>query len=190
MNSNNNSKEISDIVKRVLNNIKEKDYTDRELLNYYNNIISNKTITEYEKEVLIDQLEKTLRAKHPKRAKKMFGSKDAAAREILKGILSELTEEYEWSNNKVGSHVKVGGDQINGTSHVCAYISYKNMNAVSSELAYKQSTVDSEPFLEVLLRQVRSKEKETEIIENKSYSVESVNEACAHFKKNLSTIIS
>ena len=190
MNSNNNSKEISDIVKRVLNNIKEKDYTDRELLNYYNNIISNKTITEYEKEVLIDQLEKTLRAKHPKRAKKMFGSKDAAAREKLKGILSELTEECEWSNNKVGSHVKVGGDQINGTSHVCAYISYKNMNAVSSELAYKQSTVDSEPFLEVLLRQVRSKEKETEIIENKSYSVESVNEACAHFKKNLSTIIS
>ena len=68
----NSKNEISDNVKRVLKNIEEKDYSKKELQNTFNNITANKEITDYEKEALIELVEKTLRVKHPNVAKKMF----------------------------------------------------------------------------------------------------------------------
>ena len=181
---------LSDRVNLVLKNIKEKDHTHEGLINFFNNINADENISEYEREILIDQVEKTLRLKHPKQAKKIFGSKDNEAKELLQNVLTEVTEQYDWSKNRVGSHVKVGGTQINGTHYVCIYISYKNAEGVSSGLAYKQCSLESEPFLEVHLRQVRTKQKVAEMVEEMKYSLSELNEARSQFIKNLKLTLS
>ena len=185
----NSKNEISDNVKRVLKNIEEKDYSKKELQNTFNNITANKEITDYEKEVLIELVEKTLRIKHPNAAKKMFGSKEAKARELLENLFVELKDEFDWINNRVDTKIKTGGDMIGGRQHVCLYISYKNDLGVNTGFIYRQLTADSEPFIEVHIRQVRTKNEESRMIEEKKFAIEAEDEAVSLYKKFLSDVI-
>tara|TARA_B100001093_G_C26828453_1_gene1015078 strand:- start:251 stop:832 length:582 start_codon:yes stop_codon:yes gene_type:complete len=178
----NKEDKISKPVELALKNIREKEQSEKQLMTIFKNINTYKDITEYEREILNENVEKKLRTEHPRSAKKIFGSKDSKAEELLGEILLDVTKEYDWSDNDVGSHVKVGGSMINGTDHVCRYISYKNKLGICAGFAYKQTKVDSEPLLEVELRQVRTKENQAKIIDKKNYSVQSLEEAYLHYK--------
>lgn len=181
--------EISDNVKRALKNIEEKDLSKQELQNYYNNISTSKEITDYEKEVLTEAVEKTLRIKHPNVAKKLFGSKLVKAQELLGNLFEDLKEEFDWTKNGVDTKVKNGGDMIGGRQYICMYISYKNELGVNTGFLYRQLTPESEPFIEVHKRQVRKKNEESGMIEEKVFTIEAEDEAVSLYKKFLSEVI-
>ena len=185
----NSKNEISDNVKRALKIIEEKDLSKQELQNYYNNISTSKEITDYEKEVLTEAVEKTLRIKHPNVAKKLFGSKLVKAQELLGNLFIDLKAEFDWTNNGVDNKVKNGGDMIGGRQYVCMYISYKNELGVNTGFLYRQLTPESEPFLEVHKRQVRKKNEESKMIEEKVFKIDAEDEAVSLYKKFLSEVI-
>ena len=58
-------------------------------------------INENERELLINTVELIIKTKHPSVAKKMFGSKEAKAREFLESLFLELSKEFDWSKNLV-----------------------------------------------------------------------------------------
>ena len=184
-----NKKEISERVKSALKIIKEKKFTKPELRSFYKNIIARDDITEDEKELLTNEIAVTVKTSQPRLATEMFGNKEAKAREFLDPVFSKLYEEYDWSENHVGSRVKICGDMINGNNYVCLYISYKNNSGISTALAYKQVTPNDDPFLSVDIRQVRKGDIEAKMIGEKYFSIDSEEEAVEYFKIHLSDAI-
>ena len=85
------------------------------------NIKNYAGISEYEREYLVDAVEKKIRVKFPNKAKKILGGKSAKAQELLDEVYKNLTQEFDWSNNNVGNKVKVGGSMISGKEFVCWY---------------------------------------------------------------------
>ena len=154
-------KEISQRVRKVLELIETKEHSKKELINYFNNIMENSIITDWEREVLTKAVEKEMRTKFPNSAKKIFGAKSAKAQELLEEIYSSLEKEFDWSENQVGNKVKVGGSMISGKAYVDWYISYKNEEGYSTGFGYRQKTPEDDPFLEIVYRRV-GKEYENE----------------------------
>ena len=147
-----NSK-LSPQVENTLTIINTKDLTQKELSNLFHNAMEYKKITEEEREVIVEALEKKIKIKHPKEAKKLFGPKDAEARSLLQKIYDETTAEYDLSANRVKGGVKTGGDMIAGRSYINVYISFKNDQKWHAVLAFNQITVDSNPRIDVALYQ-------------------------------------
>ena len=185
----NNKNEISERVKKALRVIEEKEHTKIELQNYFNNINASDDINENERELLINTVELIIKTKHPSIAKKMFGSKEAKAREFLESLFLELSKEFDWSKNLVESRVKTGGDMINGNNYVCLYISYKNNLGINTGLHYRQITPKDDPFLEVQMRQIKKGEIEKKMIKEKNFSVECEEDAVEFYKELLSETI-
>ena len=73
------SKTLSDKVKTVLEVIKTKDLSAKSLGNIYNNTLNYNDLTEFEREELIEAIEKKIRTANPREAKKLFGPKDLQA---------------------------------------------------------------------------------------------------------------
>ena len=182
-------KEVSERVKLALKAIREKEYTKKELRIFYNNINASDDITEDDKELLTNEIELKVRTTQPRLATEIFGNKEVKAREFLESLFSELSEEYDWSKNAVGSRVKICGDMINGNNYVCLYISYKNNLGISTALAYKQVTPNDDPFLSVDIRQIRKGDIKGKMIKEKYFSIGSEEEAVEYFKKHLSDTI-
>ena len=61
--------------------------------------------------------------------------------------------------------------------------------SVNTGFVYRQLTPESEPFLEVHMRQVRKKNEESGIIEEKVFAIEAEDEAVLLYKKFLSEVI-
>ena len=182
-------KEVSERVKLALKAIREKEYKKNELRIFYNNIVDRDDINDDEKEILTYEIELKIRNSQPSLVKEIFGPKETKAREFLDPLFSDLSKEYDWSNNVDKSHVKACGHMINGSNYVCLYISYKNNLGISTAIAYKQITPSENPFISVNIRQVRKGNIESKMIEEKFYPIECEEEAVEHFKKNLSDTI-
>ena len=179
--------DISEKVQKALDRINSKDLSKQELINSFNNINENTEITDIEREELISVVEKKMRIKFPNAAKKMLGSKSKKAQELLQEIFEELKNDFDWSKNKVKSHVKVCGSMISGKEYVCWYISYKNDEGYSTGLSYHQITSEDDPFLEVDYRRVgKDYEKDREV---KKFPVQLKDEAVTLFKTHLSKTI-
>ena len=150
--------QISIKVKKILEDIENKDRTYDQLRNFYQNIHDSEIITEYERENLIEVVEKKIKINFPAKAKKQFGSKDEEAVIVLQEIYSKLDEEFDLSNkekNAVKSGVKVGGDMISGKKYVCRYFSFKTKETkVNIGFAYNQDTVEDEPYFWIQERHV------------------------------------
>ena len=89
----------------------------------------------------------------------------------------------------IDTKVKNGGDMIGGRQYICMYISYKNELGVNTGFLYRQLTPESEPFIEVHKRQVRKKNEESGMIEEKVFTIEAEDEAVSLYKKFLSEVI-
>ena len=180
-------KEISQRVRKILELIETKEHSKKELINYFNNIMENSIITDWEREVLTKAVEKEMRTKFPNSAKKILGAKSAKAQELLEEIYSSLEKEFNWSENCVGSKVKVGGSMIAGREYVCWYMSYKNDEGYSAGLHYRQKTPEDDPYLEVDYRKVGKEfEKDREV---KIFPVELKEDALDLYRNFLSKTI-
>ena len=103
---------ISEQVLKVKKRIETEELSIKELKNYFNNILKYPKITDIERELLVNAVEKQIRVKFPNNAKKILGGKSAKAQELLDEIYKDLTQEFDWSNNNVGNKVKVCGSMI------------------------------------------------------------------------------
>ena len=180
-------KNISQKIQKVLDLIQTQEHSKTDLINYFNNINNDPSISDYEREVLVKAVETEMRTKFPKSAKKILGAKSAKAQELLEEIYSSLEKEFDWSENCVGSKVKVGGSMISGKEYVCWYISYKNDEGYSAGLHYRQKTPEDDPYLEVDYRRV-GKEYENER-EVKVFPVELKEDALDLYRNFLSKTI-
>ena len=190
MNNLNENKDLSANVVRVLSLIKNKDYNKKELHSFYENInneYSKGKITEYEFEILIQELEQRVRITQPRLSKILFGPKDEAVRTSLREFLDELKTSLDFSNNNVGSHVKTGGSMINGSKYIDVYISYKNKDKWHCSFAYVQDHANSNLYIMTRKYQggMMNKESVSEII----YEIENLDKAKLVFITNLEEII-
>ena len=187
MDKNIESNEISQLAQKSLNYIETKELSKTELVNFFNNINNSTKITDYEREVLTEAVEKQIRVKFPKSAKKILGGKSAKAQELLQEIYSLLTKEFDWSKNCVGNKVKVSGRMIAGKEYVGWYISYKNDDGYSTGFGYRQITVEDDPYLEIDHRRVGKKyENEREA---KTFPVELKDDALNLYRNFLTKTI-
>jgi hypothetical protein len=178
---------ISQQIDNVIKIIETKEQTKAELIALFNNANNHKDISDEQKELLIETVEKKLRKYFPSDAKKILGSKGKKAQDLLEEILSTLKKEFDWSNNKVGSKVKAGGSMISGKQYVCYYISYKNEDNFSTGFHYTQNTPEDNPQLEIDFRKVDRKFENTK--ENKFFEVELKEEALNLYKEYLKKTI-
>ena len=177
---------ISEKVLKVEQSIEKEDKI-KVLQNWYDNIKNFVGISEYEREYLVDAVEKKIRVKFPNKAKKILGGKSAKAQELLDEVYKTLTQEFDWSNNNVGNKVKVGGSMISGKEFVCWYISYKNDEGYSTGLHYRQKTAEDDPYLDVDYRRVgKDYENDREV---KIFPVQLKDEAVNLFREYLRKII-
>ena len=177
---------ISEKVLKVEQSIEKEDKI-KVLQSWYDNIKNYAGISEYEREYLVDAVEKKIRVKFPNKAKKILGGKSAKAQELLDEVYKTLTQEFDWSNNNVGNKVKVGGSMISGKEFVCWYISYKNDEGYSTGLHYRQKTAEDDPYLDVDYRRVgKDYENDREV---KIFPVQLKDEAVKLFREYLRKII-
>ena len=180
--------EISQLAQKSLNHIETKELSKTELINFFNNINNSTKITDYEREVLTEAVEKKMRIKFPKSAKAILGGKSAKAQELLEEIFSVLKKEFDWSNNKVKTKVKVGGKMISGEWFVDWYISYKNNDDYSTGFGYIQKKPEEDPFLSINYGRV-GKKYENESKEEKSFPVELKDDALNLYRNFLTKTI-
>ena len=178
---------FSKLATNALNIIENKELSKEELINFFNNINENSDIDDVEREALVSAVEKKMRIKFPNAAKKVLGSKSKKAQDLLTEIFNELKNNYDWSKNKVGSRVKVGGSMISGKEYVCWYLSYKNEHNFNSGFHFRQKDAESAPYLEVDLRKVGKDFDNTR--EVKIFPVEQKDDAVSLFKKYLDKVI-
>ena len=176
---------ISQKILTIKEDIETKERTIEQLRNFFNNVNDSSEINELEREYLISAVERKIRIEFPEKAKTILGGKSEKAKELLEEFFGLLKEEFDWSKNKVGSRVKVGGDMISGRQYVNWYISYKNKNKTQTHLSYNQKTPKDDQFLQVSYgRSGNAKENET-----KTFRVELKEDALNLYKSFLSKTI-
>lgn len=183
-----NENDISPLVRQTLERIETKDYDWGQLSTYYENTLKFTDITEYERELIVQALESKIRLKNPRKAKSLFGPKDAEARSLLQCIYERTASECDLSANRVGNGVKTGGDMIAGKAYVDVYISYKNEDKWHAGLGFYQTSAEAEPKLRVRLYQGR--ENNAEGREMNEYPVNDLETAAQKYTKHLERIIS
>ena len=92
--------QISPKVQKILDDIQNKERTYEQFHNLYVNIHDSDMITEYERESLIEVVEKKIKIKFPAKAKKQFGSKDNQAVIVLQEIYAKLDDEFGLKNQE------------------------------------------------------------------------------------------
>tara|TARA_B100001057_G_scaffold488927_1_gene574185 strand:- start:314 stop:889 length:576 start_codon:yes stop_codon:yes gene_type:complete len=181
---------VSENVKRILSLIKNKDYSKKELHTFYENInneYKKEKITEFEFEILIQELEHRVRITQPRLSKILFGPKDEKVRISLREFLEELKVTFDFSNNFVGSHVKTGGSMINGTKYIDVYISYKNKDKWHCSFAYVQDDANSNLY--IMIRKYQGGLMNKESVSQSNYEIEDIEKAKMVFIEHLEEII-
>ena len=181
---------VSENVRRILSLIKNKDYSKKELQTFYENInneYKKEKITEYEFEILIQELEHRVRITQPRLSKILFGPKDEKVRILLREFLEELKVTFDFSNNFVGSHVKTGGSMINGTKYIDVYISYKNKDKWHCSFAYVQDEANSNLY--IMIRKYQGGMMNKESVSQSNYEIEDIEKAKLVFIEHLEEII-
>ena len=178
---------ISPVVKKALDMIETKDYGSKELSTFYENAVKYRDITEEERELVVQAIERKIRLKNPRHAKKLFGPKDTEARELLQKIYDQVSSDYDLAQNRVGSGVKTGGHMIAGKAYVDVYISYKNHDKWHVGLGVYQVSAEAEPKLRV--RRYQGGENNAEGRELNEYSINELDLATEKYTKQLANVI-
>lgn len=176
--------QISAKIRKILDDIENKERTYDQLHNLYVNIHDSDIINDFERESLIEVVQKKIKINFPAKAKKQFGSKDAEAVVVLQEIYAKLDDEFGLSDkekNMVKAGVKLGGDQMAGRLYVSRYFSYKTIEKVNMGFAYRQVTAEDEPYLYVHERFV-GQDKEGE---DKTFKVHEEEQAIECYKNML-----
>lgn len=133
-------------------------YSQKELVTLYKNTLASKNASESDREKIVSAIELSLKIKFPAAAKKMFGAKDADARDILDKIFNSMIAQFDLSSNTVGNGVKTGGLMISGEYYIDVYLSYKNNDKQAAFLNLTQEKADGELVARVGRYQTASKD--------------------------------
>lgn len=151
---------LSTRVLRDLEEIEDERFEYDKLLHLYNNLTVTKLITEIEREFLTQRIETVIRTSFPKQYGRVYGrvlgNKNEKPLEVLEQIRYIADWHFDLSDNLHKNGVKVGGSMIGGREYIAWYISYKNRQGWGTSLAYRQTTPEDDPRLEVRLYQVGS----------------------------------
>ena len=180
-------KDVSERVLKIKSIIEEnKDlWKLQEIQNFYNNILNNKDITDYEKEFLAEPCEKLISEKFPKKnPRRILNNKSLEAKEVLEEVHNIVTKEFNWSKNSVKNGVKPSGHMIGGKIYVGWYMSYKNENKVNTGFGYIKEKEESEPYIKVDYRMVGQ-----DFNEEKIFPIQLKDDALVLFKNYLSKVI-
>lgn len=157
------------------------------LLRLYENAIKYPSISEFERELIVEEIELKLREISPSQATKVFGPKDATAREFLETVFASISREFNLQENEVRNGVKVGGDMISGRKHIDMYISYKNAAKWNVGLAWMQDSVASDSYLR--FRRYQNGLSNSESFSEKNFSVSESDMAVKYYSVALKEII-
>ena len=118
-------------------------------------------------EALVSAIETCMRTHHAKVATKLFGAKQDVVHAMLKPVLEHALAVFDWSDNRVGSHIKSGGGMTTGDVHIEVYISYKGASSLHAGLVLMQDKPEEPLCAWTDLRQIRHKgiAEETHTIE-------------------------
>jgi len=180
-------KDVSERVLKIKSIIEEnKDlWKLQEIQNFYNNILNNKDITDYEKEFLAEPCEKLISEKFPKKnPRRILNNKSLEAKELLEEVHNIVTKEFNWSKNSVKNGVKPSGHMIGGKIYVGWYMSYKNENKVNTGFGYIKEKEESEPYIKVDYRKVGQ-----DFNEEKTFPIQLKEDALILFKNYLTKVI-
>lgn len=180
-------KNLSDKVLKTKKIIEENkdNWTLQQVQNFYNNILTNKDLTDYEKEYLAEPCEKLISEKFPKKnPRKILNNKSLEAKELLEEVNNIVTKEFDWSNNKVKNGVKPSGYMIAGKLYVAWYISYKSENKVNTGFEYIKEKENSDPYIKVDYRKIGQ-----DFNEEKAFPIQLKDDALILFKSYLSKVI-
>ena len=180
-------KNLSDKVLKTKKIIEENkdNWTLQQVQNFYNNILTNKDLTDYEKEYLAEPCEKLISEKFPKKnPRRILNNKSLEARELLEEVHNIVIKEFDWSNNKVKNGVKPSGYMIAGKLYVSWYMSYKNENKVNTGFVYIKEKEESDPYIKVDYRKVGQ-----DFNEEKTFPIQLKDDALILFKSYLSKVI-
>ncbi len=132
------------IAEKIVGVIEKGEQTKTQLVNQYNNVVASDKISEEEREVIVAALEKQLKLRFPAAAKKIFGARDAQARDLLSEIDANISEDFDLSGNILKNGVKSGGEMIAGRWHIDVYLSYKNQHGYGASIGLRQVNIDDE----------------------------------------------
>lgn len=133
------------LVETLLRKTASGEFNADELSNVYRRIDSYAGISEDDRDSLSEAIEDRLRTHWPRKARSLFGAKDAVARKLLDQIWSTSTLDVNVSRNKHNNRVKAGGTMRRGENYVDVYISYRRPEGGSVRLNIIQATPASSP---------------------------------------------
>lgn len=126
--------------------------TSDKLLTFYENVKTRGATPR-----VLAAIEERMWREFPTAARLTFGAKEEHVMEVLTRLASELTSTYDFSENKVGNHVKTGGVEISGADFLCRYLSYKNSENQGAQITLSQSSFNSELVITVDRYQTNSR---------------------------------
>lgn len=157
------------------------------LLRLYENAIKYPDISEFERELIVEEIELKLREISPSQATKAFGPKDATARNFLEAVFDTISKGFNLRENQVRNGVKVGGDMISGRKNIDMYISYKNSEKWHVGLSWIQDSLASEPYLR--FRRYQNGLSNLESFSEKNFSVSESDSAVEYYSVALKEIV-
>ena len=145
-----NESSISKQISLALEIMEKNKDNEAALRQQYKNILGYELITDEERELLTEKIEKLIKTNHPKLSKNIFGPKDAEGRAILQKMLEDLKVIFDFSGNVIKNGVKTGGLMIAGDKYVDVYMSYKNKDKYGALISYSKDRIDSHPYFTII----------------------------------------
>jgi len=174
-------------IQELVQKIEADKYNEKELINLYNNANNKKGLSEEDKEVLVEAIEKNTRLRFPRAAKRIFGAKDSVANTILEKLHKTLSQSINFTSNKLKNGVKTGGCMISGEFYIDVYMSYKNSDNQGASISLTQATIDDE--LIVTVRRYNTHKPDSGVKNEDKGSMDSFNDHAKTYQNYLGELI-
>ena len=148
-------------------------FEDGGIVRYYEQAVSKRV-----HEAVLMAIEVRMRTDFPKAAKQVFGAKGEKAEEMLARVREAVLARFDISGNRLGNHIKVGGDERRrGTNcYLYRYVSYRGKGQqYGAQLALIQDEPASE--LKVMVRYYSVGSEEVKINDQQWFTVGDIDQA-------------
>ena len=173
-------------IQDVIENIESNKYNEKKLIVLYGNINKKEGLSEEDKEVLIEAIEKNTRLRFPRAAKRIFGSKETIASTILEKLDQKLIQSIDYTSNKLKNGVKIGGQMISGEFYIDVYMSFKNSDNQGASISLTQKTIDDE--LVVTVRRYSTHNPDSGVKDEKKGGIDSFDYYAKIYQSHLDEI--
>lgn len=153
-------------------------YTEAEFVSWYDNVRARGG-----SQALLDAIKLRMRVDFPRAASKKFGAKTLEVVELLTRLREDIATRFNLANNKVGQHVKVGGDEQTGKQYICRYLSYRNDENRGAQITAIQVTAESE--IQIVVDSYRTNAREDNFRQSETFSMNEFKDAALLYQSHL-----